>query len=288
MLTLIVNPAAGSGFALRMKEKLEEVLAANHVPHKILHTAGPGDATRLAHKAAAEPDCTGVVAVGGDGTCCETACGLLGTGVPLGIIPAGTGNDFIKSVHLPKDPMAALDIILKGNSQPIDVGRLNDRMFMNVCGTGFDVQTLEFTQKAKKYARGILPYMIGLLRAIFSFRPVHVSFTVDGVTQERDVLLCSIANGKYIGGGIPVCPSAQPDDGLLDMVIVETRPRWKIPFYLPGLMLGRIDRFKVTTHQRCSTMRIQSKGMRLNVDGEILPMDEADFEIMQGKLLLFR
>lgn len=287
MLTLIVNPAAGSGFALKIEERIKEVLKGRR-DYEIVHTAGPGDATRLAREAAAKPGCSGVVAVGGDGTCCETACGLVGSGVALGIIPAGTGNDFIKSVNLPKDPMAALDVVLKGNARPIDIGRLNDRLFLNVCGTGFDVQTLEFTQKAKKYARGILPYMIGLLRAIFSFKPVHVSFTADGVTQERDVLLCSIANGRYIGGGIPVCPSAQPDDGLLDMVIVETRRRWQIPFYLPGLMLGRIDRFKVTTHQHCRTMNIYSKGMRLNVDEEILPMDEANFEIMQGKLLLFR
>lgn len=287
MLTLIVNPAAGSGFALKLEQKIEEALKGR-INYEIVHTAGPGDATLLAQEAAARPGCTGVVAVGGDGTCCETACGLVGTNVALGIIPAGTGNDFIKSVNLPKDPMAALDTILKGNAQPIDVGRLNDRLFLNVCGTGFDVQTLEFTQKAKKYARGILPYMIGLIRAIFSFKPVHVSFATDGVSQERDVLLCSIANGKYIGGGILVCPSAQPDDGLLDMVVVETRPRWKIPFYLPGLMLGRIDRFRITTHQHCRTMSIRSKGMHLNVDGEIIPMDEANFEVMQGKLLLFR
>lgn len=287
MLTLIANPTAGSGYALKTEQKLKAALEGR-AAYEILHTAGPGDATRLAREAAAKAGCTGVVAVGGDGTCCEVACGLVGTGVPMGIIPSGTGNDFIKSVGLPKEPLAALDIILKGKPQPVDAGRLNDRMFLNVCGTGFDVQTLEFTQAAKKYARGILPYMIGLIRAIFSFRPVHVSFTADGVTQERDVLLCSIANGRYIGGGIPVCPGAQPDDGLLDMVIVETRPRWKIPFYLPGLMLGRIDSFRVTTHRRCSTMSILSKGMRLNVDGEILTMDEANFEVLQGKLLLFR
>lgn len=288
MLTLIVNPTAGSGFSLKTEQKLKETLDANGTEYEILHTSAPNDATRLAQEAAAKPGCTGVVAVGGDGTCCEVACGLAGTGVPMGIIPCGTGNDFIKSVDLPKDPLAALNIILKGNAKPIDAGKLNDRMFLNVCGTGFDEQTLEFAHAAKKYARGILPYLIGLIRAIFSYKPVHVSFTADGESQERDVLLCSIANGRYIGGGIPVCPSAIADDGLLDMMIVETRPRWKIPFYLPGLLMGKIDAFKITTHQRCRTMSIRSKGMRLNVDGEILPMNEANFEIMQGKLLLFR
>lgn len=287
MLTLIVNPAAGSGYALKTEEKLKQALEGR-AAYEILHTSGPNDATRLAQEAAAKPDCTGVVAVGGDGTCGEVACGLAGTGVPMGIIPSGTGNDFIKSVGLPKEPLAALEVILKENAQPVDVVRLNERIFLNVCGTGFDELTLEYTQAAKKYARGILPYLVGIFRAIFACKPVHVSYTVDGVTKEQDVLMCSAANGKYIGGGIPVCPAAQPDDGLLDVIVVDARPRWMIPFYLPGIMLGRLDRFRITSHQRCHTMCMRSKGMRLNLDGEIVPMDEANFEILQGKLLLFR
>lgn len=287
MYTFIVNPAAGNGYALKTEQSLRQALQEVNAEYEFLHTSSPEDATRLAREAAARPGSQGVIAVGGDGTAYEVACGLMNTGVPLGIIPAGTGNDFIKTVNIPKKPLEALELILHGTPRPVDVGRLNQRMFLNVCGTGFDVQTLEFTLAAKKYARGILPYLIGLIRAIFSYKPVHVSFTVDGETQERDVLLCSIANGRFIGGGIPVCPDAKPDDGLMDMVIVETKPRWKIPFYLPGLMLGRIDQFKITTHKRCKAMTIRSKDMRLNVDGEILTMDEAQFEIMPGKLMLY-
>ncbi|MBE5802930.1 MAG: diacylglycerol kinase family lipid kinase [Clostridiales bacterium] len=287
MYTFIVNPAAGNGYALKTEKRIRDALRGMDIEYEILHTACPEDATHLAAEAAAKHDCTCVIAVGGDGTAYEVACGLMNTGVPLGIIPAGTGNDFIKTVNIPKKPMQALKKILHGTPRPVDVGRLNQRMFLNVCGTGFDVQTLEYTLAAKKYVRGILPYLIGLIRAIFSYKPVHVSFTVDEETQERDVLLCSVANGQFFGGGIPVCPDAKPDDGLLDMIIVETKPRWKIPFYLPGLMMGRIDRFKITTHKRCREMTVISKGMKLNVDGEILTMDEARFEIMPGKLMLY-
>lgn len=287
MYTFIVNPAAGNGYALKTEQSLRNALDNASIAYEFVHTSYPEDATRLAREASLRPDCEGVIAVGGDGTAYEVACGLMGTNVPLGIIPAGTGNDFIKTVNIPKKPLEALDRIIHGQAKPVDVGRLNQRMFLNVCGTGFDVQTLEYTLAAKKYARGILPYLIGLVRTIFSYKPVHVSFTVDGDTQERDVLLCSIANGQFIGGGIPVCPDARPDDGLMDMVIVETKPRWKIPFYLPGLLMGRIDKFKITTHKRCNAMIIESKGMKLNVDGEILTMDRAEFQIMPGKLMLY-
>lgn len=287
MYTFIVNPAAGNGYAMKTEQQIAAVLQEKGVAYEMLHTDAPEHAIQLAKEAATKPDCRGVIAVGGDGTAYEVACGLMDTGVPLGIIPSGTGNDFIKTVGIPKKPMEALERILHGTPRPVDVGRLNQRMFLNVCGTGFDVQTLECTLAAKKYARGILPYLIGLIRAIFSYKPVHVTFTADGETQERDVLLCSVANGRFIGGGIPVCPDASPDDGQMDMVIVETKPRWKIPFYLPGLLMGRIDHFKITTHKKCREMSIVSKGMHLNVDGEILSMDRADFAIMPGKLMLY-
>ena len=287
MLTLIVNPTAGSGYALKVERQLRERLARLKEPWEILHTERPGHAIELSRNAACMPGCRGVVAVGGDGTAYEVACGLLDSGVPLGIIPAGTGNDFIKTVGIPKKPMDALEAILGGTPRPVDVGRLNDRMFLNVCGTGFDVQVLDHTLAAKRYMRGILPYLVGLVRAIFHFQPVNVSLTMDGENRSQQALVCSIANGRYIGGGIPICPDASPDDGLLDVVLVENCPRWQIPFYLPGLLMGRISHFQVTSHRRCREVRLASPCMRLNVDGEIFQMDEAVFSILPGKLTLY-
>lgn len=287
MLTLIVNPTAGSGYALRIEDLLRKELSKCVGQWEILRTEYPSHATTLAHEAAQRPNCQGVIAVGGDGTAYEVACGLLDSGVPLGLIPAGTGNDFIKTVSLPKKPMDALRFILTHTPRPVDIGRLNDRFFLNVCGTGFDVTVLDYAEDAKKYARGILPYFIGLVRAIMHYHPVDIQFTIDGKAQRKKVLICSVANGRYIGGGIPICPEAMPDDGLFDAVIVQGKPRWQIPFYLPGLMMGKITKFGVTTHVRCRQVSIRAKGMRLNVDGEILTMDRADFDILPGKLLLY-
>ena len=287
MLTFIVNPAAGSGHAQKIEGQIRAELERRGISAAFLRTENPGHATELAREAAAKPDCTGVIAVGGDGTCYEVACGLMGSSVPMGIIPAGTGNDFIKSVNIPKKPLAALELVLKGEARPVDVGRMNERLFLNVSGTGFDVTVLDFTLSAKKYCKGILPYLIGLVRAIRHYRPIHMRFTADGVTQERDVLICSIANGRYFGGGIRICPEAKPDDGYFDLVVVENKPRWMIPFYLPGLLFGRVLKFSFTTHQRVQQVRLESQGMRLNMDGEIFPMDAAEYSILQGELRLF-
>lgn len=287
MLTFIVNPAAGNGYALKIEQQLQAELTRREIEASFLRTGAPGHATELAREVAAKPECTGVIAVGGDGTAFEVACGLMNTGVALGVIPAGTGNDFIKTVGVPKKPLAALENILNGRARPVDVGSLNDRLFLNVCGTGFDVTVLDYTLAAKKYARGILPYLIGLVRGVAHYAPVHVRFIADGEAQERDVLICSVANGRFIGGGIPICPDAAPDDGLLDLVVVENKPRWMIPFFVPSLLLGRVLKFSFTTHRRVSSVEILSKGMRLNVDGEILTMDHASFHVQQGALQLF-
>ena len=287
MLTFIVNPTAGNGYALKIEQQVQAEMARRGLACQFVHTEHPGHATDLAKATSSTNGCTGVIAIGGDGTAYEVACGLMNTGLPMGIIPAGTGNDFIKTVSIPKKPMEALEFILTHDARPVDVGGLNDRLFLNVCGTGFDVTVLDYTLAAKKYCRGLLPYLVGLIRGIAHYKPVYVRFTVDGHTEEREVLICSIANGRYFGGGIVICPEATADDGLLDLVIAEHQPRWKLPFLVPSLLMGRIDKFSFTTHKRCKTVELYSKGMRLNADGEVSEMDEAKFSVLQGALTLY-
>ena len=287
MYTFIVNPTAGSGAAERVMEELRPELEHNGVQYTIMHTAHPGHATELARQAAANPDCQAVIAVGGDGTAYEVASGMAGTGVAFGVIPAGTGNDFIKSTGTPKDPHKALRFILESKPRPADVGSVNGRMFLNVGGCGFDVTTLDYMQEAKKHFKGILPYLIGLVRAIRHYRPVHVKLNVDGELVEKDALICAVANGRFIGGGIPISPAGDISDGQFNLVMIDHKPRWMIPFYLPGLMFGRVLRFSFTRHTLCRSVTIESLGMRVQIDGEVSSMDKAEFELLPSRLMLY-
>ncbi len=284
MIDVIINPVAGNGHAGRMGQKVMEILKSRRIDCNDYYTTSPGHASSLAKEAALRGADT-VLAVGGDGTAYEVASGLVHTKTALGLIPAGTGNDFVKTIHIPKSPLEALDYVLSHKPRPLDMGRINDQLFLNVCGTGFDVSVLEYSLKAKKLVRGLLPYLYGVIRTIFSFKPVKMHIEIDReTTLEGSFLQCSVANGRYIGGGIAISPTSLVDDGLLDVVVVKAIPNWKMPLYLPGLLLGKVHTFPETSHYRCSHVHINAPGMHLNVDGEILPIEKVNFSPVKDAL----
>ncbi len=284
---LILNPVAGNGFSLRIAEKLAAIIQDEfHAGCRIVKTEYPGHAEELARKAAADPETGIVFAVGGDGTVSEAARGMAGTGKPFGIIPAGTGNDFIKSVHIPKEPEEALRFALTHEPRDIDICTLNESMFLNLFGTGFDVMSLDYAAKYKEKMRGMLPYLLGVLQAVSHSKGHHRKITVDGKSEEGTYLMVTVGNGNCIGGGFAVNPEARPDDGKLDVVIIRNVSRWKIPFYLTGLINGRHLRYRITKHVKADHVLIEGEGMRVDVDGAVLPMDRAEIGVNRGALKL--
>ena len=273
----VVNPVAGTGYAEQVMDQLEKRLDGQKIPYRIFKTQEQGHGKRIAEELSENPDVIAVVAVGGDGTAGEIAAGLCGTGKPMGIIPAGTGNDFIKSAGIPKDPVQAFEFIFSHKPRPTDTGTVNNEFFLNVCGTGFDVTVLDYAEGEKQKHRGLTPYFLGLLKAIAHYKSVHLKVTADTVSSDGKYLVCSIANGRFIGGGIPICPKADIEDGFLDLVLIRNRHRWQIPFYLPGLMLSRDLSFRITTHRRVSDVVIEGNQLRINIDGDIKSVSKAEF-----------
>ena len=287
MYEIIVNPVAGNGRAAETAKKISAYLSDKGIEYRMSVPENREQTTAVASRAAEDPAVTAIIGIGGDGTDFDIACGLSKSGKPLGIIPAGTGNDFVKSIGIPQNPIEAMDFILNHKPRPVDIGMINDRIFLNVCGTGFDVTVLDYAEKEKKKHSGLTPYLIGLIKAIAHYKPVNIELTVDEKTIDRQCLICSVANGRWIGGGIPICPEAKPDDGYFDVVVIDDRPKWMIPLYLPGLLLGKDLKFKITKHILAKHVNIASEGMRLNIDGEVIGMDRAEFSILPGDLMLY-
>ena len=285
MIAVIVNPVAGNGLAQTIGKKVAAMLTERGIEHSIHYTERAGHATELA-RAAAQQGVETVLSVGGDGTLNETAAGLVGTQTSLGIIPAGTGNDFIKVLGTPKKWDEALNYVLTYPAHPLDTGTVNDSFFINVCGAGFDVMVLDYANKAKKHARGIWPYLYGVLAAIKAFKPFEMTVEIgDDLRLHGKYMICTIANGSTIGGGIPIMPLAQVDDGFLDVMVVDTVPAWRIVFFLPAILGGTLLKKKIAHHYRTKTCSLTSHGMRLNMDGEIVPMEHARFACKPASLL---
>ncbi|MBQ8081136.1 MAG: diacylglycerol kinase family lipid kinase [Clostridia bacterium] len=287
-IAVVCNPIAGNGLSLTASAAVQTSLKGRDIPFTYLQSEHPRHATELAKQAALSGAAT-CIAIGGDGTLLEVAQGLYGTETALGIIPAGTGNDFIKTIGTPKETEKALDAILTLPPRKTDIVTLNDRVFLNETGTGFDVMVLDYAEKAKKYVKGLLPYLYGVLKTIFHYSGIHLTYQADdGKPVEKDILVLGAGNGRFIGGGIPIAPEAIPDDGLLDLVIVEEMRKLRMLSVLPGLMQGKILSFKETTFTRIRSLLIEGKGLRINIDGEIIPLDRAEITVRPGALLVHR
>lgn len=288
MIYAICNPTAGHGRGKKVGAMVENVLKQKNIPYKVEYTAYPGHAADLAREAV-NAGAEMVISVGGDGTAFETAQGLIYTETPLGIIPAGTGNDFVKTIEIPMEPEAALAHIFSHPARKTDVGMLNDRLFLNEIGTGFDVMVLDYSLRVKRFARGMLPYFYGVLQALFRFRSMDITYTIENGEEIRQkAFVMAVANGGRIGGGILIAPEAKADDGLLDVIVVDDIKKRRLLSRLIGLMKGKILTFPETKFHRAKSVAFSAPNMRINIDGEIITAGHADVRIMPGALLIHR
>ena len=209
----IVNPAAGGGRAARLWPQIKERLQAEGVEFEWAITSGPTDAEEIAARV---PEDVTAVAVGGDGTLSEMIAGLP-PGRSIGLIPAGRGNDFARSARISLVPEEALRQLLEGEVRPFDLPSVNGRPFLNVAGIGFDAHVAKRAQYAA--GNGTLPYLSAALRTLSWYRPRHLALDVDGRRSEGKVFLLAVGNCRYYAGGMKICPSADFDDGLLDLCL---------------------------------------------------------------------
>ena len=288
MIYAICNPAAASGRGRIIGEIIEKKLTEKKLPHRMAITERPGHATELAREAC-DLRVDTVLSIGGDGTALEVARGMIGRESALGIIPAGTGNDFVKSLGVPLQPAEALEYVLSHPAKKTDVGEINGQVFLNEIGTGFDVTVLDYAAKAKKIVRGIMPYLYGVIMTLFRFHSIALTYAVDGGEKTAmDAFVVSAANGGMIGGGIPIAPQAQVDDGKLDIAIVGSVRKSRLISRLVGLMQGKILSFPETKYYRAESVSFTVPDMRVNIDGEVVRKKTVTARVLPGALMIHR
>lgn len=222
-IIFIVNPKAG----ITPKSKVViEVLAGTILPSssfipEVVFTERVGHATELARDAV-ERGVDVVVALGGDGTVNEVACAMVNTGIPMGILPAGSGNGLARCLGISMNYALALRTIIKGHTKQMDVAVVNDVLYTSIAGIGFDAFVAG--KFAESSIRGMLSYMKIILKEFKSYRQHTYKLTIDGVSIEKKAFMIIFANGDQFGFNTRIAPDAKVDDGLLDICIIKKMP----------------------------------------------------------------
>jgi len=274
-MRLIVNPVAGRGYAARIEPDVRRVLEGLGVPFEVVRTMQPSQAVALAEQASLQ-GCQPVVAVGGDGTVHEVLNGLMrahANGGPvgtLGVIPAGSGNDFEYMLRTPRGLEGACRQLAECKTRLIDVGRVDDRYFANGVGIGFDA-TVNIVSRRHRRLRGLPLYLLSALETIFIYyKAPWVTINYDATELTGRMLMISVANGRRIGGGFMVAPEARIDDGLFDLCMARQISRPQILALIPHVIRGtHVNKPPVRMARARKVVVTSDDGLPSHVDGEI-------------------
>lgn len=269
---VVINPIAGRlgsrpGESQRRQAFVESALRGAGVESDVRLTAGPGHARTLAERCVAD-GCDVVVAMGGDGTVNEVAQALVGTSVPLGVLACGSGDGLARGLGLPSDWSRAMDVILRGSTKVIDVGFVDDHMFLNVAGFGFDAAVGQVF--ATRRTRGAWGYVSTAFRLVWRYTPTRYRLELDGQVVEGRKFLIVFANAPEYGNGAVLAPEADVTDGVLDVGLVDGEGgplaqiwRARRLYVRQGAPARGLDRLRV---QRA---RLVADELVYHVDGEV-------------------
>ncbi|MGV9265916.1 diacylglycerol kinase [Kitasatospora sp. NPDC003701] len=291
-VVLLTNPAAAAGHAEPAARRAAARLRALGVEVDEQAGSSATESVGLARAAVSSGTCDALVVVGGDGMINLGLQATAGTEVPLGVVPAGTGNDHARAYGLPRgEPEAAAEVVAAGHTRTVDLGRVTaadgtQRWFGSVLASGFDSLVSDRTNRLR-WPRGRMRYNLAILVEFANLRPLPFRITLaDGTVVARDLTLAAVGNTTSYGGGMLICPTADPADGLLDVTLVDAMPRHRIARFFPTLFKGtHVERPEVTTH-RTPSLRIDSPGITAYADGEFMAALPIDVEAVPGALHL--
>ena len=309
---LIINPVAANGKTAGRWPPIQELLQTQRLEFDYIFTERPGHATELARQAVAE-GCTLIVAVGGEGTLNEVVNGLVspeGTVPPdvvLGIIPSGTGTDFVRTLGIPRDCLQACQRLLRAETMAVDLGEVEyaplgpaadsgqrltsshasdqtgllHRYFINVAGLGFDGEVIERVNRSSKALGGTIPYLTNLFITLVTYQNKHIELTMDGQTVRRRLNSVIVSNGRYFGGGMCIAPHADLTDGLFDVIILGDLNKPELVQNLPKVYNGtHLTHPKVSEHRAREVRVVSQERMLIQADGELVGMAPATFRLL--------
>lgn len=279
---LIVNPRSRRG-----ARAAPAVFAALHDAGIAIITApGTADVGASIHAHAKEVDL--VVVGGGDGTLNAASTALMETGLPLGVVPLGTANDFARTLGIPVAPELAVAVIRDGHIARVDVGDVNGHPFLNVASIGFGVDLTRALTRDAKRRWGTLGYAIAGFRALSRLQPFTAWIEHGGRTDVTRTVHLAIGNGRHYGGGMIVAEQARLDDGRLHAFSLEVAHWWELIRLLPALRNGTHHAWAEVMTLAGEELHVRTRRARsVNTDGEITTTTPARFRVLAGALKVF-
>lgn len=285
-VALLVNPTSGRGRGARLLAPVAARLRDAGVGVDVVVGRDADEAFDLLRDRVAE-GLDAVVAVGGDGLVNIALQVIGGTDVPLGIVPAGSGNDIARALGLPLDrPEAAVDHVAAGRPRTVDLGRASGRWFAGVLGSGFDSMVNERANRMT-WPGGRGRYNLAIVAELRTFRAVPFVLDLDGDRWETAAMLVAVGNGSSYGGGMRVCPDARLDDGELDVTVVGpiTKPEFVRVF--PTVYRGTHVDHPAVTVRRARTVTLTAEGVTAYADGERVAVLPVTCEAVPAALRVF-
>jgi diacylglycerol kinase (ATP) len=292
-VTVLTNPASGHGSAPHAAERAITQLHRRGVD--VVAIAGRDSAhARQLVEGALERGMDALVVVGGDGIISLALQVLAQTDMPLGLIPAGTGNDHAREFGIPtRDPEAAADIIVDGTADNVDLGRISgadgtERWFGTVMAAGFDSLVTDRTNRMT-WPHGRMRYNLAMVAEISKLRLLPFRLSFDGGAEvATELTLAAFGNTKSYGGGMKICPGADPRDGMLDATMVASASRTRLIRLFPTVFKGsHVDLDEVST-KRARTITVDSPGINAYADGEYVCPLPVEVSAVPGALKILR
>jgi diacylglycerol kinase (ATP) len=283
---VLVSPSAGRGRGAALAaDVLDAFRQAGFSPAVLPATTGP-NAEEQARTAVAAGT-RALVAVGGDGTVHAALQAVAGTPTPLAMIPAGTGNDLVRALGVPTDPAAAAraaaEDLAAGTARTLDAGRTGDRWWATVLCCGFDSAVSDRANRMR-WPRGRRRYDVAVLAELARLRPRELTLVLDGVAQTLPVTMVVVGNTAWYGGGLKICPGADPADGLFDVTVVGATTRLELMRTKPLLMSGaHVDHPSVSVF-RAARVELSGPFVTTYADGEPVAPLPAVAECVPGAL----
>lgn len=283
-IMVIINPTAGAGDSKTLLPVINEKFEQHDLDFDIKVSSRVGDITEIVRESEKE-NYNEILIVGGDGSVLEAINGIEKfEETSIGIIPCGTGNDFCKSVGIAEDYNEAIRQFISGRVKRVDLGLVNDTLFINVCSFGIDGEIIKGKEKSR--LNGPLAYTVSTLKQGLVYKAQSVVMEIDDKIYEEDIMLVAIGNGKFFGGGMMILPDAEVDDEYLDVCIVRKVSNLKFTLLYPKIYKGTLNDVKEVEYLRCKKFSIKGvdKNLPINADGNLVGEMPAKIEFANKKV----